>query len=99
MGCRGDLRASHPTVDAIVTVKSQAQQDILALHRIRALLILERTGLMNQVRGLLAERGIVVAKGVAQLGRALAELLGDHDEHVSELIREALAEMSERQVY
>jgi transposase len=82
-----------------VTVKSQAQQDILALHRIRALLIRERTALMNQVRGLLAERGIVVAKGVAQLGRALAELLGDHDEHVSELIREALAEMSERQVY
>ena len=69
---------------------------MLALHRIRALLIRERTALMNQVHGLLAERGIVVAQGVAQLLWTLAELLGDRDERVIELLREALAEMSER---
>jgi transposase len=38
--------------------KSQAQQDMLALHRIRSLLIRERTALMNPMRGLLAECGV-----------------------------------------
>jgi transposase len=41
-----------------VEVKSQAQQEVLALHRVRALLIRERTALMNQMRGLLAECGM-----------------------------------------
>ena len=59
-----------------VAIKSQAQQDMLALHRVRALLIRERTALMNQMRGLLAECGIVVAPGVAHLRRALAEIRG-----------------------
>jgi transposase len=90
--CEADTRPSM----RFVAVKSQAQQDMLALHRIRALLIRERTAMMNQVRGLLAECGIVVPQGAARLRRALAELLGDRDERVSELLREALAEMSER---
>jgi transposase len=79
-----------------VAVKSQAQQDVLALHRVRSLLIRERTALMNQMRGLLAECGIVVAQGAAHLRRTLAEILGSRDNQVSELLREALVEMSER---
>ena len=47
---------SRPSMRFVV-VKSQAQQDVLALHRVRALLIRERTALMNQMRGLLAEAG------------------------------------------
>src|SRR5258708_12226759 len=79
-----------------VAVKSQAQQDVLALHRVRSLLIRERTALMNQMRGLLAECGIVVAQGAAHLRRTLAEILGSRDNQASELLREALVEMSER---
>jgi transposase len=41
---------------------------MLALHRVRSLLIRERTALMNQMRGLLAEFGIVVAQGPADCG-------------------------------
>ena len=100
---KNDARDAEAICEAVtrpsmrfVAVKSQAQQDVLALHRIRALLIGERTASMNQVRGLLAERGIVVAQGVAQLRRSLAELLGDCDERVSGLFREALVEMRER---
>jgi transposase len=48
-----------------VEVKSQTQQEVLALHRVRALLIHQRTALMNQMRGLLAECGKVVARGAA----------------------------------
>jgi transposase len=80
-----------------VAVKSQEQQDMLALHRVRSLLIRERTALMNQMRGLLAEYGIVVAQGAVPLRRALALILEEQDNGISDLLRELLVEMSERQ--
>jgi transposase len=79
-----------------VAVKSQAQQDMLALHRVRSLLIGERTALMNQMRGLLAEYGIVITQGAVPLRRALVQILEARDNGVSELLRELLGEMSER---
>jgi transposase len=63
---------------------------------VRSLLIRERTALMNQMRGLLAEFGIVVAQGSARLRRALAVILEERDDGVSELLREMLVEMGER---
>jgi transposase len=46
---------------------------VLALHRVRALLIRQRTALMNQKRGLLAGSGIVIAQGSALLRRAVGD--------------------------
>jgi transposase len=77
-----------------VPAKNQVQQDMLALHRVRSLLIRERTALRNQMRGLLTEYGVVVAMGAAHLRRVLAEILGDRDERISELLREAPLEAS-----
>src|SRR5712692_8055377 len=51
---------------------------------------------MNQMRGLLADYGIVVARGAISLAPALALLLEDRDNGVSELLRESLAGTSER---
>ena len=51
---------------------------------------------MNQMRGLLAEFGIVVAQGSARLRRALAVIQEEPDDGVSELLREMLVEMGER---
>lgn len=48
-----------------VTVKSVEQQDIQGLHRIRQSVVKQRTALANQIRGLLGEYGIVVAKGIS----------------------------------
>jgi transposase len=100
---KNDARDAEAICEAVgrpsmrfVAVKSQAQQDMLALHRVRSLLIRERTALMNQMRGLLAEYGIVVARGAIPLRRALPLLLEDRDNGISELLRELLAEMSER---
>jgi transposase len=45
-----------------VPPKSLEQQDLCALHRWRELLVRQRTQLLNQARGLLAERGVVGAK-------------------------------------
>ena len=41
----------------LVTVKSEEQQSVLALHRLRAGLVEDRTGMMNRIRGILAEFG------------------------------------------
>ena len=60
-----------------VPVKTVEQQDLLALHRVCAQLIKTRTALGNQIRGLLAERGVVVGKGVARLRAALPAILED----------------------
>jgi transposase len=84
---------TRPTMRFVV-VKSETQQDILALHRVRALLIRERTALMNQMRGLLAEYGIVTAQGVAALRRTVAELQAEDTTDTSQVLREILQEMS-----
>jgi len=100
---KNDARDAEAICEAVqrpsmrfVAIKSQAQQDTLALHRVRSLLMRERTALMNQMRGLLAEYGIVVARGTAPLRRAVAVLLAERDSRLSESLREMLAEMSER---
>jgi transposase len=52
-----------------VTVKSVAQQDLLALHRVRAQLVKSSTALCNQLRGLLRERGVKKPPGYAGTAR------------------------------
>ncbi len=53
--------ASRPSM-RFVAVKSIEQQDIQAVHRMRAILVRQRTAVINQIRGLLAERGLIVAR-------------------------------------
>jgi transposase len=79
-----------------VPVKTVEQQDILALHRVRAQLIKKRTALANEMRGLLAGRGIVVGKGLSRLCHALALIVEDQDGRLGGLMRELIAEMGER---
>jgi Transposase and inactivated derivatives len=76
-------------------VKTQEQQDIQSVHRIRSLLIQQRTALSNQIRGLLAEYGIAVPQGVARLRKHLVEIFGNNSENISELMLGCLAEMYE----
>ena len=59
--------------------------------------MVKRTALMNQMRGLMAEYGIVVAQDAVTLRRALALIPQERDNGVSEILRELLVEMSERQ--
>lgn len=54
-----------------VAIKSEAQQDVMALHRVRDRLMKARTALTNEIRGLLGERGVVFPKGAATLRGAL----------------------------
>src|SRR5258708_2711933 len=54
---------SRPTM-RFVAVKSPEQQATLALHRTRNLLVKQRTQLVNMIRGLLAEFGIDIPRGL-----------------------------------
>lgn len=72
----------RPTM-RFVSVKTIAQQDLQAIHRIRSELVRQRTAKANQIRGLLAEYGIVVGRQVATLRRALPELLENAENGLS----------------
>lgn len=87
--------AGRPTM-RFVPVKSLEQQALLSLHRARTLLVEERTAVVNQLRGLLAEFGLVFAQGRAQLRRALPQVLEDADNNLPDLARVVLAELYER---
>lgn len=76
-----------------VPVKTVAQQDQQALHRVRQLRMKHRTALINQMRGLLAEYGITIAQGPAALRKAIPELLEDGDNGLSFDFRQLLAEL------
>ena len=54
--------ATRPTM-RFVPIKAEAQLDVQALHRARERLVAERTALINQMRALLLERGIVLPQG------------------------------------
>mgnify|MGYP003394199992 FL=1 len=72
----------RPTM-RFVPIKTTAQQDLQAIHRIRSELLRQRTAKANQIRGLLTEYGLVVGKQVATLRRALPELLEDAENGLS----------------
>ena len=63
-----------------VAIKSEEQQAILALHRMRQQLVKFRTAQINGLRGLLAEYGEIMPQGRAGISRAIGAAL----ERVSE---------------
>jgi transposase len=69
--------ACHRPQMRFVAVKSEEQQAVLSLHRIRQQFVKIRTMQAHQVRGLLYEFGVVVPKGwralLAQAGPVLAD--------------------------
>src|SRR5918993_4687373 len=66
--------ATRPTM-RFVALKTGEQLDAQILHRARSRLVGQRTAVINQLRALLLERGIVVAKGRRRLEEYLIALL------------------------
>jgi transposase len=64
-----------------VPIKTVQQQDLQGLLRIRAELVRQRTAKVNQARGLLAEYGVVFAKGIEQARKALPLILDEQGPH------------------
>ena len=84
--------ASRPYVK-VVPVSSVLQQDIQTLHRVRQQCLKSRTALVNQLRGLLAEYGIVVPKGIHQVRKRVGRILAEPNNGLSELCRDVLQDV------
>lgn len=78
-----------------VPIKTQDQLDLQSLHRVRERLMERRTGLINQLRAFLLERGITVRTGVAQLKRKIPELLQFAEQSFSSRIAMILQQLVE----
>ena len=76
-------------VDEKVTKKKLKMQ---LLHNIRQDLVDKRTALVNQLRGLLLERGIVIAQGINHVRKELQFILEDAENGLTHLSRELFAE-------
>ena len=85
---------SRPSM-RFVEVKGVEQQDIQAVHRIRAELVGQRTAKANQLRGLVAEYGLVAPKQLSHLRRAIAHWLEDAENGLTQRLRRLLAGLRE----
>ena len=77
-----------------VAVKSESQQAVLVMHRMRDQLVHERTALMNQIRSYLHEFGIVIAQGRAPLAKIFPII--HEDMQLPLLLRQSIAELADR---
>jgi transposase len=85
---------SRPTM-RFVPIKTDEQLDMQFLHRVRERWIMRRTAVVNQIRGLLLERGITVRTGRCHLDAALLNILEDGSTLLSGALRFLLAELKQ----
>jgi transposase len=76
-----------------VPIKTAPAQALLAVHRARQGFIKQRTAQGNQIRGLLAEFGIVIPTGLHRLFAQLPEILEDGDNGLPGLMRQTVARL------
>jgi transposase len=70
-----------------VAIKSVDQQSLMSLHTCRSGFVKARTALSNQIRGLLAEFGVVVPKGLSSLAQQVPQALEDGLNELSGVVR------------
>jgi transposase len=81
-GQKNDFRDAEAIAEAVqrptmkfVATKTAAQLDLQALHRVRERLVSQRTGIINQIRAFLLERGVAVRQGLRFLRAELPRIL------------------------
>ena len=82
----------RPTM-RFVPIKSDDQLDLQSLHRVRERWVTRRTAVINQIRGLLLERGITLRKGRRYLDEALPGILEDAEAKLSGTLRLLLGQL------
>ncbi|ABE53496.1 transposase IS116/IS110/IS902 [Shewanella denitrificans OS217] len=63
-----------------VPIKTEAQQEILMLHRVRERLVKQRTACTNQIRGVLVDFGICFPQGHSAFERAMWDIINDESQ-------------------
>jgi transposase len=80
---------SRPSM-RFVAIKTEAQQAAAGIHKVREMLVKQRTMLINTLRGLVAEFGIVVAEGPRHVGELIAILADPADERIPAPLHDGL---------
>jgi transposase len=82
----------RPTM-RFVPIKSDDQLDLQSLHRVRERWVMRRTAAVNQIRGLLLERGVTLRKGREYLDKQLPNILENAELKLSGALRALLAQL------
>src|ERR687896_1338155 len=100
-GQKNDFRDAEAIAEAVqrptmkfVATKSVEQLDLQALHRVRERLVSQRTGIINQIRAFLLERGIPVRQGPRFLRLELPRILGTSSEVLSPRMERIIEELA-----
>ena len=83
----------RPTMRFVAT-KTVDQLDLQALHRVRARLVSQRTGIINQIRAFMLERGIAVRQGIRFLRAELPIILAQPDNALSPRMRRIIEDLA-----
>jgi len=101
-GHKNDYRDAEAIAEAVqrptmhfVSIKTPEQMDLLALHRVRSRLVSQRTGVINQIRGFLIERGITVRQGPTPLRKALSDILAPSSQTLSPRLVRLIIDLAE----
>jgi len=84
--------ASRPSMN-FVPIKQVDQQDIQSIHRVRNRIVKNRTALINEIRGLLLEYGLIVAPGVIRVKHSLFAIIADRANELTPLSRDCMQDL------
>ena len=85
---------SRPSM-RFVPIKNVEQQAILSVHRARQGLVKAKTAQANQIRGLLAEFGIVIPQGIHSIAKWIPDILEDAENSLPEIMRHLLRRLND----
>jgi transposase len=89
---------TRPTM-RFVPIKTDDQLDLQSLHRVRERWVVRRTAVINQMRGMLLERGIAIRKGRNHIEESLPGILEDPDNRLSGALRVLLTQLRSEMQY
>jgi transposase len=100
-GQKNDFRDAEAIAEAVqrptmkfVATKTADQLDLQALHRLRERLVSQRTGIINQIRAFLLERGVAIRQGLRFLRAELPRILAKPSDVLSARIVRAIAALT-----
>jgi transposase len=100
-GQKNDFRDAEAIAEAVqrptmkfVATKTADQLDLQALHRVRERLVRQRTGIINQIRAFLLERGIAVRQGLRFLRTELPGILAKRSDVLSPRMRRIIEDLA-----
>jgi transposase len=100
-GQKNDFRDAEAITEAVqrptmkfVATKTSEQLDLQALHRVRERLVSQRTGVINQIRAFLLERGVAVRQGLRFLRAELPDILASRGDLVSPWMMGVIADLA-----